>query len=143
MLARIDKAHPSARTTASPLHPNHVVRACSQQLGNAGVQLIPVALHEPVCVILDRVVVVMDRELLQSRVRCQVLLVGDLESAAHNPQRANGSTSRGRFGKLCVINLPNLGGYQHAARVRRQSAATINYSALQTKRYYRKIQDGR
>lgn len=43
---------------------DHVIRACPQQLGDAGVQLVPVALHEPVRIVLDGVIVVVDRELL-------------------------------------------------------------------------------
>lgn len=47
---------------------DHVVRACAEQLCDTGVQLIPVAFHEPVRVILDSVVVVVDGEVLESRV---------------------------------------------------------------------------
>lgn len=47
---------------------DHVVRACAEQLCDTGVQLIPVAFHEPVRVILDGVVVVVDGEVLEPRV---------------------------------------------------------------------------
>lgn len=59
-------------------HSNHVVRARSQQLGNAGVQFIPIALHEPLGIVLDSVVVMVHSELPQPRVGRQVLLVCDL-----------------------------------------------------------------
>lgn len=79
------------------LHSNHVVRACTQQLGDASVKLIPVALHEPVGIVLNGVVVVMNRELLQPRVRNQVLLVRDLDGAERPsaPTAATGNTYAG------------------------------------------------
>lgn len=51
-------------------------------------QLIPVALHEPVRVVLDGVVVVVDCKLLQPRVGFQVLLVGDLTSGCSTSSKS-------------------------------------------------------
>lgn len=68
------------RSAIKILPSDHVIRAGPKQLGDAGVQFIPVAFHEPVCVVLDGVIVVMDCELLQPGVCFQVLLVGDLRN---------------------------------------------------------------
>lgn len=71
---------------------DHVVRACAEQLCDTGVQFIPVAFHEPVCVILDSVIVVVDGEVLEPRVGFQVLLVGDLARMRHADQITQGRT---------------------------------------------------